>query len=86
MFKSRTDQILQPYSKSKLELESNLSEILPVNLFANLSVVLSQLNLTKLKLEYLKFGFSTKKKDRNTDKIVSATRVRLFSSLAKVCF
>jgi len=24
-------QLLQPYSKSKLELESNLSEILPVN-------------------------------------------------------
>jgi len=46
---------LQPYSKSKLELESNLGEILPVN--SSLFVVLPQLNLTKLKLEYLKFDF-----------------------------
>jgi len=37
-------------------------------LIASLSVVLPQINLTKLKFEYLKFGFSTKKKDINTDK------------------
>jgi len=41
----------QPYSKSKLELESKLGEILPVNCIASLSVFLPQLNLTKLKLE-----------------------------------
>jgi len=46
---------LQPYSKSKLELESNSSEI--CQLIASLSVVLPLLNVTKLKLEYLKFDF-----------------------------
>jgi len=45
----------RPYSKSKLELESNLSEIFSVNCkFIGCS---TQLKLTKLKLEYLKFGF-----------------------------
>jgi len=46
---------LQPYFKSKLELKSNLSEILPVN--CKFIRCLPQLYLTKLKLEYLKFGF-----------------------------
>jgi len=36
-------------------------------LIASLSVVLSQLNLTKLELKYLKSGFKYKKKDINTD-------------------
>jgi len=43
--------LLQPYSKIKFELEFNLGEILPVNM------QVYQLNLTKLKLEYLKFSF-----------------------------
>jgi len=38
-------------------------------LIASLSVVLPQLNLAKLKLEYLKLGFSSNKKDINTVKI-----------------
>jgi len=46
--------LFQLYSISKLELESNLGEI--YQLIASLSVVVSQLNLTKLNLEYLKFG------------------------------
>jgi len=46
---------LRPYSKSKLELESNLAKF--CRLVASLSVVLPQLNLTKLKHKYLKFGF-----------------------------
>jgi len=52
------ERLSQSYSKSKLKLESNLDKILPViaSLYSSLSVVLSQLNLTKLKLEYLKFG------------------------------
>jgi len=46
----------QPYSKRQLQLESNLlGEILTV--IASLSITLPQLNLTKLKHEYLKFGF-----------------------------
>jgi len=50
-------EYLQPYSQGKLELESNLGEILPVNCkFIRCSTV-PQLNLKKLKLEYLKFGF-----------------------------
>jgi len=50
---------IQPYSKSKLELQSNLSEILPVNCeFVRDSVR----NLCdKLKLKCLKFGFKCKK-------------------------
>jgi len=75
---------LRPYSKCKLELLSNFGEILPV--IASLSVVVAQLNLTKLKLEYLKFGFHLKKKDTNTDKYFCITRVRLFSSSAQVYF
>jgi len=51
-------------------------------LIASLSVILLQLNLTELKLEYLKFGFWCK----NNTKIFCITRVRLFSSSAKVCF
>jgi len=46
--------IIKHNTKSQLELESILGEILPV--FAS-SIVLLQLKLTKLKLEYLKFGF-----------------------------
>jgi len=41
--------------KSKVELESKLSKF--CQLIASLSVVLPQLNLTKLKLEYQKLGF-----------------------------
>jgi len=50
---------IQPYSKSKLELDFNLSEILPVN--CELSVIRSQIYATKLKLENLKFVFKCKK-------------------------
>jgi len=49
----------RPYSERKLGLKSNLSEI--CQLIASLSVILYQLNLTKLKLEYLKSGFRYKK-------------------------
>jgi len=45
---------LGPYYKSKLELKSNSSEILPVNCKF---VILLQLKLKKLKLEVLKFDF-----------------------------
>jgi len=45
-----------------------LSEIWPV--IAILFVVLLQLNLTKLKLDYLKSGFKLKKKDINIDEKV----------------
>jgi len=52
----------------KLELKSNMSQILPVN--CKVVYTLPQLNLTKLKLEYLKYGCKCKKKERkNTDKI-----------------
>jgi len=51
---------LRSYSKSKLELESNLSEILLVICKFILDLYL-QLILTKLKLEYMKFGFTLKK-------------------------
>jgi len=47
--------VSQPYYKSKLELEFNLGKF--YQLIASLSVVLLQLNLTKLKLEYMKYGF-----------------------------
>jgi len=36
-------------------------------------VVLPQLNLKKLKLEYLKFGFKCKKKNSNTNEIIFAS-------------
>jgi len=52
------------YSKNKLELKSNLSEILSVTCK---SVILPQLNLTKRKLEFLNSDFKRKKKDKNTD-------------------
>jgi len=55
-FKSK---VLRSYSKSKLELESNLAKL--CQLIAILPIVLLQLNLTKLKLDYLKFGFQCKK-------------------------
>jgi len=48
-------KVLQPYSQSKLELEYNLGEIVSVN--CKLFVVQPQLNLIKLELEQLKFGF-----------------------------
>jgi len=48
--------IFRPYSKSKLELESNLKEIYQLN--PRLSVILPHLNETKLKLEDLKSGFN----------------------------
>jgi len=57
-----------------------LSEILPV---ASLCVILAQLNLTKLELEYLKSDF--KCKEESTDKNFCIYRVR-FSSSAQVCF
>jgi len=57
---------LWPYSKSNVELESNLSEILPTN--CKFICVLPQLILKKIKLEYLEFGFECKKKKNiNTD-------------------
>jgi len=52
--------VLQPYSKSKLELKSNLSKI--CQLIASLSTIQPQFNI-KLKLKYLKSGFKCKKKD-----------------------
>jgi len=51
---------LRSYSKSKLELESKLSQILPAN-YTSLSIVLLQFNLTKLKLDYLKYGIMHEK-------------------------
>jgi len=47
-------------------------------LTASLSVVLSQINLTILKLEYLKFVFKRKKEHKNTEEYFCITRVRLF--------
>jgi len=55
---------LRSYSKSKLELESNLSE--SYQLIASLFVVLLQLNLIKLKLECLRSGFKCKNRKRKT--------------------
>jgi len=43
--------------KARLELKNNLDEILSVNCKFIRCFILPQLNLTKLKLEYLKFGF-----------------------------
>jgi len=43
--------LLQPYSKSKLELATKLGKILPK--FVSLPVVISQLNLTKINVEYI---------------------------------
>jgi len=43
-------KLLQPYSKSRLELESNLSKIYPINSKFISKLVLPKLNLTKLKL------------------------------------
>jgi len=52
---------------------------------ASLSVVLPQLNLTKLKLEYLKSGFRCKKERYNIDEKVVASlkftfRIRMLDS------
>jgi len=47
------------YSKSKLELASNLSEF--CQLIASSSMVHTLLNLTKLKFEYLKSSLKYKK-------------------------
>jgi len=57
------------YYKIKLELKSNSSEILPVK--CNFICVLLQLKMTKLKLKVrsLSLNFSTKRKDKNTDKL-----------------
>jgi len=55
-------------------------------LIASLSFVLPQLNLTKIKLEYLKFGLEFKKKLKHSRKIYCLTRVRLFLSSARVIF
>jgi len=52
---------LGPYYKSKVELKSNSSEILPVNCKFICDSML-QLKLTKLMLKVLKSDFSTKKK------------------------
>jgi len=60
----------RPYSKSKLELESNFSEF--CQLIASLSVILPQLNLIKLKLEYRSLAFSAKK-DINIDEKIFAS-------------
>jgi len=47
-------------------------------LIASLSVVLTQLNLSKLKLEYLKSGFQCKKERYKHRQIFCITLVRLF--------
>jgi len=79
-------RLLWPYSKSKLELEFNSREMLPVNCkFICDSILI--FNLTKLKLEYLKFGFKCKKKVKNTDEKNFATlEFDFFSSSAEVSF
>jgi len=56
--------ILQPYSISKPHMESTRAKF--YLFISNLSVLLLQLNLTKLKLEYLKSALSAKKKDINS--------------------
>jgi len=58
-------QLMGRIIKAKLELKSNLSEILPVK--ASLSVILLQLKLTKLKLQVFNTNsdFQHKKKDMN---------------------
>jgi len=48
-----------PFYKSKLELKSNSSEILPAN--CKFFVILLQLKLTKLKLEVRTSNFQRKK-------------------------
>jgi len=48
-----------PYSKSKLELESNWNKF--SQLIAGLFVISPQFYLRKLKLDYLKFDFKCKK-------------------------
>jgi len=58
---------IAPYCKSKLELNSNSSEVL--QLIASLPVILLQFKLTKFKLEVLKFDFQRKKEKYNTDKL-----------------
>jgi len=86
--------ILRPYSKSKLELESNSSEILPVN--CKFFWGSSPLNLTKLKFEYLKSDFRCKKERCNDFRCKKKCKERrkfflhhsssTFSSSAQVCF
>jgi len=54
---------------------------------ASLSVDLSQLNLIKFKLEYIKSGFRCKKgRCKNRRNLFCITRDRLSSSSAQVCF
>jgi len=59
--------VLGSYYKSKLEMKLNVCQ-----LFASLCVILRQRKLTKFKLEVLSLTFSAKKKDINTDKVISA--------------
>jgi len=54
-------------------------------LIASISDVLPQLNLTKLKLEYLKFGFLCKnERYKQGQNFFCVTQVRLFSSSAEI--
>jgi len=60
--------LLGPYYKSKFELKSNSSEILPVNCKIICDSTLTKSDKTQLKV--LKSDFSGKTKDMNTDKLV----------------
>jgi len=82
-------------SEKAIDIQETIGRILKANsswsltraklcqLIASLSVVLSQLNLAKLKLEYLKSGFRCKKERYKHFCII---RIQLFSSSAQVCF
>jgi len=60
MLFSDIKQTRTAYSKSELELESKTSAKF-CQLIARLSIILPQLVLTNLNLEYLKLGFKCKK-------------------------
>jgi len=55
-------------------------------LIASLSVILSRFYVTKLKLEYLKFGFKWKKEWKIHRQFFSHHSNSAFSSSAQVCF
>jgi len=69
-----------PYAKSKHDLSSTWAKF--CQLIASLFAILSQLNLTKLKLEYLKFGFKHKQEDKNKDeKFIASLEFDFFFEL-----
>jgi len=83
------NELLQPYSKSKLQWGSKSMSVNRATFCQLISKFIrgfTQLNLTKLKLEYLKFGFKCKRKDIRKTNFFCITRVRFFSSSAQVCF